>query len=204
MTLSGEQIGTGVAALIGGGLVLALGTFIHRRTITGVDGTVVPEDVQALADAAGYPIAVYALARVGASEAGGQKKIAKAGVMWVVMNEASRRGSNVVDVILGSASGFGAQGTGGRGFVSSSHDPQSIDFLTAQGVVDGSIDDPTGGAVNFDSPGAYKDKVDAGGNVVESAQDRADAFAANRESEGKTLVVLEGVAEKTFRFWGRS
>lgn len=177
------------AAAIGAGLFAALGTFVSRRTATTVDGSVVPADIQGLADAAGYDVPVYALARVGASEAGGQKKVAKAGVMWVVMNEASRRGTDVLSVILGDASSFGAQGTGGRHFVSSSHDPQTIDLATAQGVVDGSIDDPTGGAVNFDSPGAYSDPS------------KADTFAANRESEGKELVLLDGVPEKTFRFW---
>lgn len=187
--ITANGIGMAVGGAIGVGLLAAVGTFISRRTITTVDGSVVPADIQGLADAAGYDVAVYALARVGASEAGGQKKIAKAGVMWVVMNEATRRGSDVLRVILGSASSFGAQGTGGRGFVSSSHDPQTIDLVTAAGVVDGSIDDPTGGAVNFDSPRAYSDPS------------RADTFAANRQSEGKELVTLEGVPESTFRFW---
>ncbi len=202
--MTAEGAGMGAAGVIGIGLLFALGTFMRRRTATSVDGTVVPEDVQALADDAGYPVAVYALARVGASEAGGQKKVAKAAVMWVVMNEATRQRSNVVAVVLGSSGAFGPQGTGGRNFVSSSHDPQSIDFVTAAGVVDGTIDDPTGGAVNFDSPGAYRDKVDDDGNVVQTAAERAEAFAANREKEGKTLVVLEGVPERTFRFWGRA
>jgi hypothetical protein len=187
--ITANTLGVAAAAAIGAGLFAALGTFISRRTATAIDGSVVPADVQGLADAAGYDVAVYALARVGASEAGGQKKIAKAGVMWVVMNEANRRSVNVLDVILGDASSFGPQGTGGRHFVSSSHDPQTIDFVTAQGVSDGSIDDPTGGALNFDSPGAYSDAA------------KADTFAANRASEGKELVLLEGVAEKTFRFW---
>ena len=187
LTMAGAGMVAG--GLIGIGLLSALATFISRRTVTTVDGSVVPADIQGLADAAGYDVAVYALARVGASEAGGQKKIAKAGVMWVVMNEATRRGTDVLSVILGDASSFGAQGTGGRHFVSSSHDPQTIDLVTASGVVDGSIDDPTGGAVNFDSPGAYKDPA------------KADAFASGRESEGKELVLLEGVPETTFRFW---
>jgi hypothetical protein len=187
--VTAEHAGMGAAAAIAGGLVLALATFVKRRTVTDVDGSVLPPDVQQLADQAGYDPAVYALARVGACEAGGQRQIAKAGVMWVVMNEAARRRSNVVAVILGSAQAFGPQGQGGRGFVSSSHDPQTIDLTTAQGVVDGSIDDPTGGALNFDSPRSYADPS------------RADTFAANREAEGKELVTLDGVPESTFRFW---
>lgn len=189
--------GAGMAAggIIGLGLFAALATFISRRTATTIDGDVVPADVQGLADSAGYDVATYALARVGASEAGGQKKIAKAGVMWVVMNEANRRGTDVLTVILGDATSFGAQGTGGRHFVSTSHDPQTIDFVTAQGVKDGSIDDPTGGALNFDTPRAYPDYPDT---------TKADAFAAGRQSEGKELVTLEGVPESTFRFWRKA
>ena len=190
--ITSNGAGMVITGAIGVGLLAGLATFISRRTATAVDGSVVPADIQGLADAAGYPVAVYALARVGASEAGGQKKIAKAGVMWVVMNEANRRGIDVLSVILGDASSFGPQGTGGRHFVSSSHDPQTIDLATAAGVADGSIDDPTGGALNFDSPGAYPDYPDSS---------KADTFAANRESEGKELVLLDGVAEKTFRFW---
>lgn len=187
--ISAELAGMGVAGLIAAGLLVAVGTFVSRRTATDTDGTVIPADVQGLADKAGVSVAVYALARVGASEAGGQRAIAKAGVMWVVMNEAARKKTDVVSVILGSAGAFGPQGKGGRGFVSSSHDPQTIDLVTAAGVADGSIDDPTGGALNFDSPGAYAD------------QTRADTFASNREGEGKELVLLEGVPESTFRFW---
>lgn len=190
--INATNIGMGIAGAIGVGLLAAVGTFISRRTATTVDGSVVPADVQGLADAAGYDVATYALARVGASEAGGQKKIAKAAVMWVVMNEANRRGVNVLDVILGDASSFGPQGVGGRHFVSSSHDPQTIDLVTAQGVGDGSIDDPTGGALNFDSPRAYPDYPDT---------TKADTFASNRQGEGKELVTLEGVPATTFRFW---
>jgi len=198
--ISAELAGAGVVGLIGVGLLVAVAGFIQRRTLTSTDGTVLPANVQSLADAADVPVAVYALARVAASEAGGQKKVAKAGVMWVCMNQAAHLGKNVVQVILGSAQAFGPQGTGGRGFVATSKDPQTIDLITAQGVVDGSIDDPTGGALNFDSPRSYTDKI-VDGEVVKTREERIQEFEDNRASEGKELVTLEGVPESTFRFW---
>lgn len=184
-----EGAGMVAAAVLGVGLLSALATVLSRRTATDVDGNVVPADVQALADAAGVGVVVYALARVAASEAGGQKRIAKEGVLFVVMNEADRRGVSALDVVLGSASAFGHQGTGGRGFVSSAKDPGSIDLDVADQVASGVVDDPTDGALNFDSPRSYEDPA------------RADLFAANRASEHKVLVVLDGVPESTFRFW---
>jgi hypothetical protein len=198
--IAAELAGAGVVGLIGVGLLIAVAGFVQRRTLTSSDGTVLPADVQALADAADVSVAVYALARVGASEAGGQKKIAKAGVMWVCMNEAAHAGKTVIQVILGSASAFGPQGTGGRNFVSTSKDPGTLDLMTAQGVADGSIDDPTGGALNFDSPRSYTDKI-VNGQVVKTREQRIQEFEDGRSSEGKELVTLEGVPESTFRFW---
>jgi hypothetical protein len=198
------NLGAGVAMLIGAGLCAAVAGVIMRRTAKTVDGEVVPADIEALAAAAGVSPDVYACARVAASEAGGQKRTAKLGVVFVVVNEAIRRGVSPFEVVLGSAQAFGPQGTGGRSFVSSARDPQPIDFEAADDVVGGAVDDLTFGAVNFDSPGAYKDKYDNDGNLVQTAAERAATFAANRQREGKRLVLLDGVPEKTFRFWGRA
>lgn len=196
-----DFLGLGAVGFIGIGLLAAVVNVFRNRTTISGSGDVVPADVQGLADAAGYDVGTYALARVSASEAGGQKRIAKQGVLSVVVNESARSGRSLLDVVLGSGSTFGAQGTGGRGFVSSAHDPGSIDFDVAGGIADGSTADPTGGALHFDSPGAYKDKLDADGNVVATAQQRIDAFAAARSAEGMELVLLDGVPESTFRFW---
>ncbi len=193
--------GLAAIAMLGIGVVAAVVNMVLLHTAKDTDGNMVPADVQGAADAAGVSPDVYALARVGASEAGGQKQIAKQAVMWVVINQANATSSTPLAVVLGTAQTFGKQGAGGRGFVSSSHDPQAVDLQIADDVFSGNVEDPTGGARNFDSPGAYKDKVDADGNVVQTAQERADAFAAARQSEGKTEVLLDGVSESTFRFW---
>lgn len=193
--------GLAALAMLGVGVIAAVVNMVLLHTAKDTDGNVVPADVQGLADGAGVSPDVYALARVGASEAGGQKQIAKQGVMWVVINHANATGSTPLLTVLGTADTFGHQGTGGRNFVASGHDPGAVDLQIADDVFSGNLPDPTGGALNFDSPGAYKDKVDTDGNVVQTAQQRADAFAAAREGEGKSLVLLDGVSESTFRFW---
>lgn len=187
-----------IALLVGVGLVAALATTIRDHTSLDDDGNVVPADIAGLAATAGVSVPVYSLARVGASEAGGYPRIAKAGVMWVVVNEANRSRKTALDVILGSASAFGHQGTGGRNFVASARDPAAVDYDVADQVDSGALADPTGGALHFDSPGAYKD------SDTQTAQERADAFAAARMAEGFALVTLDGVSERSFRFWGRA
>lgn len=201
---AGEATGAFFGAGIGAGLLVTIVQWFKRHTSLSTDGDVVPADVQALADRDGVSADVYALARVAASEAGGQKRVAKAGVCWVVMNEAARRGASPLVVVLGAASSFGHQGDGGRGFVASVRDPQTVDLEVAGGVYNRSIADPTDGAVNFDSPHAYRDQVGDDGEVVLTAAERVEAFAANRAKEGKELVTLEGVPEATFRFWRRA
>ena len=191
----GEAAGAVVGSAIGLGLLVAMAQWVRRN---------VPGNAQALADREGVDVDTYALARVCASEAGGQPRIAKAGVAWVVVNEANRRGKGLLEVVLGSAADFGSQGEGGRGFVTSAKAPQTIDLEIAEGVRTGEIADPTDGALNFDSPRSYKDKVDAEGNVVQTKEERIAAFQAGRESEGKELLTLEGVSERTFRFWRRA
>lgn len=202
--MTAEGAGAGVAMAIAAGLALAVAGVLRRRTAKTVDGEVVPADIEALAAAAGVSPDVYALARVAASEAGGQKRLAKLGVCFVVVNEAIRRGSSPFEVVLGSGSAFGPQGSGGRNFVTSARDPAPIDFEAADDVAGGAVDDVTGGAVNFDSPRSYKDQFNVDGELVASAADRAATFAANRKREGKHLVLLDGVPENTFRFWGRA
>lgn len=198
MIVAGGLFALAVAAF---GVIAAVVDRVRNSTVKNTDDEVVPADVQGQASSLGLTPDVLALARVGASEAGGQKRSAKIAVMWVVVNAANLRELGPIEVVLGSADTFGPQGSGGRGFVASSKDQQQVDVDIATGVMAGDIDDNTGGALHFDSPRSYKDKLDATGNVVQTAQQRADAFAAARQSEGFSLFVLDDVAATTFRFW---
>jgi hypothetical protein len=199
-----NTIAAAVSSLVAVGLVLAAATLLRDHTSIDDNGDVVPADVQALADRAHVGVNVYALARVSASEAGGCSRAAKTAVCWVVRNEATRRKVSTLDVVLGSASGFGKQGTGGRGFVASSRDPGAVDYDVADQVDSGAVSDPTGGALHFDSPGAYKDQLDADGAIVRTADERIEAFASARQAEGFDLMLVDGVPAKTFRFWRRA
>jgi hypothetical protein len=175
------------------------------RACTELGGELVPADPAALAKGMGVEPAVLALARVIESEAGGLPWIAQIGVAWTVVNHARAVGRSVLAVIvrsrLGKADGtgdgfFGRQGNarGGYRYVASSKNSTADSRATAEAVIGGDIDDPTGGAVNFDSPQSYgvQEGTEASG---------ADEFADNRASEGKRKLVLPGTNENRIRFW---
>jgi hypothetical protein len=173
---------------------------------TLVDGELVQADPAELA--AGYNMDpnAYALARVLASEAGNLPWIAQIGVGWTVVNHARKTGHSVLAVVtaatLKGSDGavgdgfFGRQGspTGGYRYVASSQDTTDDFRSTAESILGGDIDDPTGGALNFDSPGSYG--IQAG-----TDESGGDTFASNREAEGKKLLVLPGTSENQIRFW---
>ncbi len=172
---------------------------------TRVGGELVPADPAALAKGAGVDPAVLALARVIESEAGGLPWIAQIGVAWTVVNHARDVGRSIVKVITGAKLGkedgagagfFGRQGnpTGGYRYVASSKNSTADSRATAEAVIGGDVDDPTGGALNFDSPRSYG--VQAG-----TEASGADEFADNRASEGKRKLVLPGTSESSIRFW---
>jgi len=201
----------GLAALM---VVKVAGPSLSEPTELDDDGVVcvrndvlelVQADPEALARGRGVadPNA-YALARVIRSEVGGAPLIAQIGVAWTVLNHARDVGRSVLAVVTratnkaGDAVGdgfFGTQGgSGGTRYVSSSQDPTDDDLAIAAGAIAGDPADPTGGAVNFDSPASYG--VQAG-----TAAAGADDFAQNRQAEGKELVTLPGVSASTIRFW---
>lgn len=174
---------------------------------TSVDGVLVPADPEGLARGRGVSPDVYALARVIESEASGLPWIGQVGVAWVVRNVAAKKGRTILRTVTratlehgktdGTGDGFfGRQGDsiGGYRFVASSKDPPDDVIETATAVASGDVDDPTGGALNFDSPQSY-------GKQAGTSADGADAFATSREGEGKELVTLPGVSESRLRFW---
>lgn len=174
---------------------------------TVVDGVLVPADPIGLAKGRGVSPDAYALGRVVASEAGGQPFIGQVGVAWVVRNNAARKGRSILATVTratlhkgrddGSGDGFfGRQGdpVGGYRFVASSRDASDDHLEVGRAVAAGDIDDPTEGALNFDSPNAY-------GKQAGTEESGADEFAENREAEGKESFALPGISINTLRFW---
>lgn len=172
------------------------------------DGELVAADPAALAAGMGMEPSAYALARVIPSEAGGLPRADQIAVAWVVRNGARESGVTVLrkitratvklegERVAGAGDGFfGRQGdpTGGYRYVSSAQDSTEASREIAAAVMDGDIEDPTDGAVNFDAPGAYgvQEGTDEGG---------ADTFAANRRSEGKELADVAGSSGRV-RYW---
>jgi hypothetical protein len=175
------------------------------------DGELQPADPRALAKGMGMDADgnAYALARVIESEAGTLGRADQIGVAWTVINHARESGHSVVDLVTrakvkdtdgdrvdGAGAGyFGSQGNpiGGYRYVSTAQDSSDGSRALAQACFSGDIEDNTGGAVNFDAPGAYgaQEGTEAGG---------ADTFAANRQKEGKEQVDVPGSSGRV-RFW---
>jgi hypothetical protein len=174
------------------------------------DGTVsvdgeTPADPLALAAGAGVDPNVYALQRCIESEAGDEALIVRQAVAWAIVNEARAAGRSVLSLVTRAgkkvagtwvpnpiASGHFGRQSQGR-YCASSQDAGS-DFSIASGVLSGDIDDPTGGARQFDSPKSFGVQ---GGTTAAGA----DATAQRRIAAGNVEVLLPGIPERTIRFW---
>lgn len=210
----------GVFLALGLAIVLASpGEPLTEPTLLSDDGTACviqgeelrPADPRALAKGMGMDSDgnAYALSRVIPSEAGGLSRADQIGVCWTVINHAREVGRSVLDLVTrarvkdtdgdhvdGAGAGyFGKQGdpVGGYRYVSTAQDSTEDSRELAAGCWSGDIEDNTGGAVNFDAPGAY--------GVQEGTDESgADEFAANRRKEGKELVDVPGSSGRV-RFW---
>jgi hypothetical protein len=188
-------LAVGAVAFAGGAWLLVRRNADQEDDVSSEDATT-PDSPAALARDKGVSLDVYALARVIASEAGGQTWAAQVAVAWAVINYAKVRGKSVAAVVLGSASSFGPQGSGGRGYVSSSKAPTSAQLGLAMAIDRGEIADPTGGATNFDSPREQRREHDAG--LVKKTPEEV---AADRERSGLVAYDVD-VDGADFRFWG--
>lgn len=160
---------------------------------------IVEADPQDIADEAGVSLDVYAMARMIGSEEPHADATTKAAVGWSLMNEANRRGSSVSSVLLRAirreANGhFGSQKDKDPSspnyqdsdrYATTALDPYEDDITIAQGIFDGSIDDLTNGAQQFDRPAGEKNP---------------EAVAAKRLKSGAEIVEVEG-ADSGLRFW---
>ncbi len=165
--------------------------------ITGV----VPGDPAALATQAGASVDEYALARNIASEHGNSSAAVQALLAHATVNEAAKEGRSVSQLLLRANYGphagrFGTQkdidpasprkGASDR-YASTALDPYDGHLAVARGVLEGSIPDLTGGAVQYDDRSGLSDP---------------DALAAKREAEGKERVSgLDDIIGPDFELW---
>jgi hypothetical protein len=172
------------------------GSVVGPRTKPDANG-VIQEDPAALADAAGQPLGVYALARMASSEHGRDGELIKRAVMHVAQNEARRRRVDVVRLILGPDGKFGSQEYHGGGeYVSTRQDPYEDDIEIATRVASGLDSDPTDGATNFFSPRA-QDALWREGRVTRDAE----AQDARWRGLGLAYVPVAGVDPRLISFY---
>lgn len=172
-----------------------------------VDG-VVSDDPQTLADASGYALDVYSLARVGQSEEGLSSDRAKIAVMYACKNHALRQFKTITAIVTKGnpkrsdyalANGrYGRQGI--HPYCTTIASPTANTLALAQQVYDGTADDETQGAQWFDNPHtqdvlalAKPKNETTGEGYYTSAQ-----IAERRISKGATMVVIDGIST---RFW---
>jgi hypothetical protein len=182
---------------------------LHEPTHLLDDGTVTvdgatPANPRALAAGRGLDPNVYALGRALHSEQAGGARIAREGIAWAMVNQARHVGRSVLDLVtragrkVGGAwvphpTGNGHFGRQNQGrYVATSRDADAEAYEIAAGVLAGTIDDPTGGARQFDDVSAF------GAQAGTTAAD-ADRVAADRIAAGNELVQLPGAPD--LRFW---
>lgn len=185
--------------LLTGGAAVAAEIVLHHTLLNDeglvtLDGTT-PADPEQLATDAGMTVDAYAGARMVQAEAGGLPESGRAGVYWAAKNYAESVGKSLSAVLLKPTGFFGSEKR--NPYASTARDPNEASLSTVRKAEGGELPDPTGGATHWDSPWSYKNNPETG----ETAQERADRFAANRRSEGLELFVLDDVPERHLRFW---
>lgn len=152
-------------------------------------------------DAAGPPTStpqeVEALARVIASEAGGEPRVVQVAVGYATINLSNQRNLTIWQLARGSADEWGGQGTGGRR-VSSRLGASGAVTELARRVLAGDEPDPTDGATQFDSPRAQRALL---AKMPELYHATPEQVAANRRADGLTLQLVPGIPEERFRMW---
>lgn len=194
----------GVFLLAGGNAEAA-----SKRHVVGKRGWV-EADPRSLASLAGVSDSVYALASMMASEAPSSNPLAQIAVGWAIRNEAERRGESVFRLLTRAGRNdpatrefqphdshgfYGPQNVGPR-WASTRRPPTADGLARAADVLTGVVDDPTGGATQFDAPKVQDSFVGTVEGYVKSAQQ-----VAEERSRGSDMVTVPGV--DGIRFWVR-
>lgn len=176
---------------------------IHSEIKMIIHNGVEPVEPQVLASDRGVNVDVYSLARAMQSE-DPWHYAARIGIGWCVKNHANNLKISITTLVTRNKNPNHADHNGFYGrevpgqYCATTLDPDNSTIIDAQSIIDGSIDDPTGGATLWDGPSG-QDAAHTR-NPEQVPNDWA-AQKAQRESEGYTLVELPGVTSTVF--WRR-
>lgn len=194
-----------IAALAAGGALafVGLAVFYGRKPgprppdesdpLTGL----APGDPLKIAFQNGVPLDVEALARMIRSEHGSDSELVQVATAWVAVNYARRAGVSVAKLLLRPQGLFGAQWAGPK-YASTRLPSTPAARRLAADVLEKRRPDPTGGAVQFDSPAAQRAALSKG---LPGYKSTPEQIAAKRIAEGKEQVTLPGVPADQIRFW---
>jgi hypothetical protein len=159
----------------------------------------------------------YSLARVIASEAGGEPAAVRVAVAWGTINEArtrARHGTSIRGWVFdGTVTNLvqfpdGMYGPQNRGaYCSTARAPSQADSDLALDILEGRIADPTGGAQQYDSPNVQRALAAKGvkGYVhPDGTPVTPEEVAERRRRDGNALVLIAGVDPDRFRMWRRA
>jgi hypothetical protein len=136
----------------------------------------------------------FVLATLIASEAGRGHPLAKAAIGWATKNQAAKKGQTIFKLVAPNGKLGSQQGR----YAASKTPPTAQDVEIASAVLEGRIKDPTGGALQWDSPRAQKTLKARGEPGYGKGPEEV---AMSRQAEGRRLVTWPGIDPNYLRLW---
>ena len=179
------------------------------KQVVSEDGRdeVVLESPEALVAAAsqklGRPVDpnAFLLATLIASEEGRGTPTVQAAVAHAARNRAVQLGKTLDELLLPDgrlASQSVGYGSSAVRYAAMDEPPSAAQLAVAEGVISKRIADPTGGAVQWDSPNAQRALAAHGHKKTKRTPEQV---ADERKKRGMTMVTLPGVSADRLRFW---
>jgi len=199
-----------VALGVGGVILLARSGSAEAAAQVHVVGSRgwVEAEPSVLAAKAGVSDSVYALASAMVSEAGGSNDVAMTAVGWALRNHAIDRGESILRVLTRAgrndkstrtfiphdSDGYFAPQNVGPRWASTRKPPTARALEIAAQVLANDVDDPTGGATQFDAPKAQEALLGVAAGYTKTADEVAEARRKTSDE-----VYVPGVS--SIRFW---
>ena len=159
----------------------------------------IEELVAAASEAMGRPVSVdaFLLATLVASEAESQPTMAKVAIAYAALTQAQHLNVPLRTLLAPKKLGGKLGGQLG-GYASTARPPTKADIEIGEGVLGGKYQNPTPGAVQWDSPRAQDKLLE---KRTPGYEINADQLARRRASEGKIAVYVDSVNHQELRLW---